>query len=43
LWAMAMISVLIDNGQAKNESDPSFDLVRQFNVAVRPETLSTNQ
>ena len=43
LWAMVMISVLIENGRAKNERAPGFDLVKQFNVAVRPENLSTNQ
>jgi exopolysaccharide production protein ExoQ len=43
LWAMVMISVLIENGRAKNERKPAVDLEKRFSIAVTPEALSANQ
>jgi exopolysaccharide production protein ExoQ len=43
LWAMVMISVLIENGRAKNEREPAVDLEKRFSIAVTPEALSANQ
>jgi O-antigen ligase len=43
LWAMVMISVLIENRQAKSDGEPVVYPVEQFNVAVTPKALSANQ
>jgi hypothetical protein len=40
---MVMISVLMENRQAKSDGEPVVDPVEQFNVIVTPKALSANQ
>jgi exopolysaccharide production protein ExoQ len=42
LWAMVMISVLMENGQAKGDRESVINLVGQFNIAVTPKVLTSN-
>jgi exopolysaccharide production protein ExoQ len=43
LWAIVMISVLMENRQAKSNGERVVDPVEQFNVAVMLKALSANQ